>query len=119
MGKFYSLDLRERAVSAYLGGESCRSVGARFKIAPSTVVKWAALLKRQGDLKPGKVGGHRKRVLEPHREFIVSRIKDTPHLTLGKLAELLGQRGVAISPVAVWSFLKAEGLSFKKKPVRR
>jgi len=36
MGKFYSLDLRERAVAAYLGGESCRSVGARFQIAPST-----------------------------------------------------------------------------------
>ena len=78
MGKFYSLDLRERAVAAYLGGESCRSVGARFQIAPSTVVKWAALLKRQGDLKPGKVGGHRKRVLTPHRDFILARIQGHP-----------------------------------------
>lgn len=118
MGKFYSLDLRERAVAAYLSGETCRSVGARFQIAPSTVVKWAALLKRQGDLRPGKVGGHRKRVLEPHRDFILTLIEDTPHLTLNKLADLLSQRGVSISPVAVWSFLKAEGLSFKKKPVR-
>lgn len=81
------------------------------------MVKWAALLKRQGDLKPGKVVGHRKRVLEPYRDFILARIEDTPHLTLDKLAELMRQRGVAISPVAVWSFLKAEGLSFKKKPV--
>lgn len=118
MGKYYSLDLRERAVSAYLSGETCRSVGARFQIAPSTVVKWTARLKRQGDLRPGKVGGHRKRVLEPHRDFILARIEDTPHLTLDRLADLLGQRGVTISAVAVWSFLKAEGLSFKKKPVR-
>lgn len=66
MGKFYSLDLRERAVAAYLGGESCRSVGAGFQVAPSNVVKWAGLLKRQGDLKPGKVGGHRPTLLEPH-----------------------------------------------------
>jgi putative transposase len=118
MGKYYSLDLRERAVAAYLGGESCRSVGARFCIAPSTVVKWAALLKRQGDLKPGKVGGHRKRALEPHRDFILEQIAETPHLTLEKLAGLLAERGVCISPVGVWYFLKAEGLSFKKKPVR-
>ena len=118
MGRYYSLDLGERAVAAYLGGQSCRSVGARFQIAPSTVVKWAALLKRQGDLKPGKVGGHRKRLLAPHRDFILARIEDTPHLTVNKLADLLVQRGVTISPVTVWSFLKAEGLSFKKKPVR-
>lgn len=118
MGKYYSLDLRERAVAAYSGGESCRSVGARFRIAPSTVVKWAALLKRQGDLKPGKVGGHREALLGPHRDFILERIADTPHLTLYRLVDLLGARGVRVSHDTVWRFLRAEGLSFKKKPVR-
>lgn len=119
MGRYYSLDLRERAVAAFLGGESCRSVAVRFQIAPSTVVKWAALLRRQGDLRPGKTGGHRKRLLEPHRAFLLARIEDTPHLTLDKLADLLARRGVKVSPVTVWSFLKAEGLSFKKNPGRR
>lgn len=118
MGKFYSLDLRERAVAAYLGGETCRSVGARFQIAPSTVVKWAALLKRQGDLKPGKVGGHRRILLEPHRDFILNRIEDTSHLTLHRLVDLLATRGVVVSHDTVWRFLKAEGLSFKKKSIR-
>lgn len=118
MGKFYSLDLRERAVAAYLGGESCRSVGARFQIAPSTVVKWAGLLKRQGDLKPGKVGGHRPTLLEPHRDFILARLQDTPHLTLHRLADLLAARGVQVSHDTVWRFLRAEGLSFKKNTVR-
>lgn len=114
MGKYYSLNLRERAGGAYLRGESCRSVSARFEIAPSTVVKWAALLKRQSNLQPGKVGGHRKRVLEPWRDFILARIADTPHLTLETLTALLARRGVTVSPVSVWNFLKAEGLSFKK-----
>ena len=91
-GRYYALDLRERAVAAFLGGQTCRSVGARFQIAPSTVVKWAALVKRQGDLKPGKVGGHRKRLLAPHRAFLRARIEDTPHLTLDKLAGLLARR---------------------------
>lgn len=118
MGRYYSLDLRERAVAVYLGGETCRAVGARFAIAPSTVVKWAALLKRQGDLKPGKVGGHRPTHLEPHRDFILARIEDTPHLTLHRLVDLLATRGILVSHDTVWRFLRAEGLSFKKKPVR-
>ncbi len=118
MGKFYSLDLRERAVAAYLGGETCRSVGARFQIAPSTVVKWAGLLKRQGDLKPGKVGGHRQALLKPHRDFIFARIEDTSHLTLHRLVDILATRGIVVSHDTVWRFLRSEGLSFKKKPVR-
>ena len=117
MGKYYSVDLRERAVAAYRGGESCRAVGARFWIAPSTVVKWAALQKRTGALKPGKVGGHRRVILEPHRDFIRARITDTPHLTLMKLVDLLAAKGVSVSHDAVWRFLRAEGLTFKKKPV--
>jgi len=77
------------------------------------VVKWAGLLKRQGDLKPGKVGGHRPTLLEPHRDFILARIQDTPHLTLHRLADLLAARGVQVSHDTVWRFLRAEGLSFK------
>lgn len=118
MGTYYSVDLRERAVAAYRGGESCRSVGARFCIAPSTVVKWSALMERTGRLTPGKVGGHRQRVLVPHLDFILARLEDTPHLTLHRLVDLLATRGVRVGHDAVWRFLRAEGLSFKKKPVR-
>jgi putative transposase len=118
MGKYYSLDLRERAVAAYRGGESCRAVGARFCIAPSTVVRWSALLERSGALEPGKVGGHRAWMLEPHRDFIREQLKAIPHLTLHRLVDLLAARGVHVSHDTVWRFLKAQGLSHKKKPVR-
>jgi putative transposase len=118
MGKYYSLDLRERAVAAYRSGESCRAVGARFSIAPSTVVKWSALLERSGGLAPGKIGGHRVRMLEPHRDFIRTQLKGTPHLTLHRLVDLLAARGVAVSHDTVWRFLRAQGLSHKKNPVR-
>ena len=119
MGKYYSLDLRERAVRAYLGGQSCREVGRRFSIAPSTVVKWASLLEASGGLDHGKVGGHRPRLLEPHRDWILSRLKQTSHLTLHKLADELRARGVRVTHDTVWRFLKAEGLSFKKKDAVR
>ena len=75
-------------------------------------------MKRQGDLKPGKVGGHRGIRLKPHRTFILEQIKDTPHLTLHRLVDLLAARGIIVSHDTVWRFLKAEGLSFKKKPFR-
>jgi putative transposase len=33
------------------------------------------------------MGGHRRQVLEPHRDFIVGRISEMPHLTLYGLKE--------------------------------
>ncbi|MGF7163668.1 transposase [Rhodoligotrophos appendicifer] len=63
---------------------------------------------------PGKMGGHRKRVLEPHRAFIVERINQTSHLTLQGLKDELAARGVMVSHDTVWTFLRREGLRFKK-----
>lgn len=60
------------------------------------------------------MGGHRKRVLEPHRTFIVERINQNPHLTLHGLKDELAARGVTVSHNAVWQFLRREGLRFKK-----
>jgi len=113
-----SIDLRERAVAAVLAGESCRSVAARFSVAVSSVVKWSQRYRATGSVAPGKMGGHRKRVLEPHRAFILERIAQTPHLTLHRLKDELAARGVRISHNAVWQFMRHEGLRFKKNPVR-
>jgi transposase len=113
-----SNDLRERVVSAAAGGESCRSVADRFGVAVSTVVKWCQRYRATGSVSPGKVGGHRKRVLEPHRAFIVERLQKTPHLTLHGLKEELAAIGVQVSHNAVWVFLRREGLRFKKNAVR-
>ena len=118
MTRPYSNDLRERVVAAVLQGESVRSVAARFGVAVSTVVKWHQRYRASGSVAPGKVGGHRRRVLEPHRVFIVERLKQTPHLTLHGLKDELAARGVKVSHNTVWEFLRREGLRFKKKPVR-
>jgi len=113
-----SNDLRERVVSAVLAGESCRSVAARFDVAVSSVVKWSQRHRATGSVAPGKMGGHRKRVLEPHRAFIVERINRQPHLTLHGLKAELAAQGVRVSHNTVWEFLRREGLRFKKNPVR-
>jgi len=113
-----SNDLRERVVMAVAGGESCRTVAARFGVAVSSVVKWSQRHRATGSVSPGKMGGHRKPVLEPHRGFIRRRIGQTPHLTLHALKDELAARGVKVSHNAVWLFLRREGLRFKKNTVR-
>ncbi len=113
-----SNDLRERVVAAVGGGESCRAVAARFGVAVSSVVKWSQRYRATGSVAPGKMGGHRKRVLEPHRAFIKQRISQTPHLTLHRLKDELAAYGVNVSHNAVWMFLRREGLRFKKNTVR-
>ena len=113
-----SNDLRERVVAATESGESCRSVALRFGVAASSVVKWSQRHRATGSVAPGKMGGHRKPVLDPYRDFIVERIAHTSHLTLHKLKDELAARGVIVSHNAVWLFLRREGLRFKKNSVR-
>jgi transposase len=113
-----SNDLRERVVAATLAGESCRAVAARFGVAVSSVVKWSQRHRATGSVVPARMGGRRKRMLEPHRAFIVERINQTPHLTLHGLKGELAARGVYVSHNSVWMFLRHEGLRFKKNTVR-
>lgn len=117
--KAYSNDLRERAVAAVIAGETTRSVANRFDVAVSSVIKWHQRFRDTGSVAPGKMGGHRKIILAAHRDFIVEAINTTPHLTVRGLQAQLAERGVKVSHNAVWTFLRREGLSFKKKPVRR
>jgi putative transposase len=118
MARPLSNDLRERVVAAVVAGESCRAVAARFGVAVSSVVKWSQRYRATGSVVPGKMGGHRKRILVPHRAFIMERISQTPHLTLHGLKEELIARGITVSHNAVWMFLRREGLRFKKNTIR-
>lgn len=111
--------LRERVVAAAGAGDSCRSVAVRFGVAASTAVKWSQRYRRTGSVTPGKAGRHRKPVLEAHRAFIRERIDQTPHLTLHKLKDESAVRRVVVSHNTVWTFLRRERLSFKKKLFQR
>jgi transposase len=62
-------------------GENSRSVAALW-VAVSSAVKWYQRYRATGSAAPGKMGGHRKRGLDPHRAFIVERVNQTSHLTL-------------------------------------
>ncbi len=113
-----SNDLRERVVAAVRGGESCRAAALRFGVAVSSVVKWSQRYRATGSVAPGKMGGHRKRVLDAAPRLHPGADRQTPHLTLHGLKDELAARGVRVSHNAVWMFLRREGLRFKKNSVR-
>jgi transposase len=75
MTRPYSNDLRERIVAAVATGQCCRVVAERLNIAVSSVEKWSQRYRATGSVSPGKIGGHRRRVLEPHHAFIPERIE--------------------------------------------
>ena len=61
MGKPYSLDLRERMVSAIEGGMSTHQAAARFCIGIATAGSWARRKRSQGDVRPSKQGKPKER----------------------------------------------------------
>ena len=63
----YSNDLRERVVASIEAGGSCRAVAARFGVSVASVVKWSQRFRATGSVAPGKMGGHVRPKLEPHR----------------------------------------------------
>lgn len=114
MTRPYSMDLRERVVARVAAGETVRSVAAAFDVSVSSVVKWSQRYRAQGHVRPGKIGGHRRPVLEPYRALVHARFAADPSLPLRRLQRELADRGVRVSYGAIWAFVHAEGLSFKK-----
>ena len=122
MARPYSNDLRERVASAVALGRSCREVALLFDVSVASVVKWSQRQRATGSAASRPMGGHRKRLLEPHRALVIERLQAVPDLTLKALvAELaeLAERGITTCPVSVWRLVRSAGMSFKKKSVRR
>jgi transposase len=78
------------------------------------VTKWKNLRRETGGVSPGKIGGHKKPVLSgANADWLRKRVRSGP-FTLRKLTKELAARGIKTDVRAVWTFVHAEGLSFKK-----
>ena len=116
MTRPYSEDLRARALARYEAGESIRAIGAALEISPSCVSKWRKLKQETGALRPGQIGGHKTRKLAgPCGDWLADRLRAGPFTLRGLVAELAA-RGVKTDSRAVWVFVRAQGLSYKKNP---
>jgi len=118
MAKPYSMDLRERVVTAVeREGMSRHAAAARYGVAVSTAIKWVRRGRTTGSVSPGRMGGHRVGILAGHRDWLLERAAHD--FTLRGLVAELATRGVKVDYVQVWRFVHAEGLSFKKKRAAR
>jgi putative transposase len=120
MARAYSMDLRDRVVSAVeQEGMSCHVAAVRFGVAVSTAVKWMQRYRRTGSAAPGRMGGHKPRVIAgPHREWLIARCHSHDFTLRGLVAEL-AERGLKVDYRTMWSFVHTEGLSFKKNCARQ
>ena len=114
MAKPYSLDLRERVIARVMAGETVRSVAGAFQLSASSVVKWSQHYLATASAAAKPMGGRRHFVLAGQRAWLLERIALDASVTLRGLQAELAARGVTVSYGAVWDFVHAEGLSFKK-----
>lgn len=115
MARPYSNELRERAAASVASGRSCREVASLFGVSVASVVKWSQRRRATGNAASRPMGGHRKRLLEPHRALVIGRVKAVPDITLKVLVAELAERGIQTSTVSVWRLVRSEGLRFKKR----
>ncbi len=66
-------------------------------------MKWSQRFRATGSAAARPMGGVRRAVLAEHRDWLLTRIRDTPDLTLRALQVKLAERGVVVSLWAVWS----------------
>ena len=111
-----SMDLRRRIVETVLEGSSIRSAARRFAVSPSAAIKLMQRVRATGSPAPGRYGGHRRPVLEPHRAELERLVAGEADLTLAELRDRL-QRGcgirVGLSTLHVT--LRRLGLRHKKR----
>lgn len=116
MARPYSLDLRERVVSAVeRDGMSRHQAAAHFAVSVSTAISWVDRFRRTGSAAPGQMGGHKPKALSgTHRDWLIERCRARDFTLRGLVDELLTERGLKVDYRSVWAFVHAEGLSFKK-----
>ena len=119
MVRAYSLDLRERAVAAVLGGAPVRAAAVRFGVSVSSVVKWSQAFRATGSAAAKPIGGKVPYALVAQRAWLLTRIAEKPDLTLRAVQGELADRGLKASYHAVWDFFAREDITFKKKLARR
>jgi transposase len=116
MGKPLSMDLRERVVAAIEGGMSTRQAAERFSVGIATSGAWARRKRATGDVAPAKQGKPKGSVLDPHADFILGLIDETPDITLDEIVDkLAAERGLKVVRTAVWKLLNRRGLTHKKR----
>jgi putative transposase len=95
-----SQDLRRRIVQVVRNGSSIRQAAARFEVSPSAAVKLMRRVRETGSIKPARIGGHRRPVLERHRDLLRTLVNTKAEITLAEIQAELQARGIVIQALS-------------------
>ncbi len=110
-----SQDLRERIVRAVAQGHSARQAAQRFEVSPSAAVKLMQRVRQTGSTAPGKIGGHRRPLLEPHADALREMVESRKGTTLREIQARLAEQGIEVKALStIADMLHRLGLSHKK-----
>jgi transposase len=116
MGQPLSLDLRVRLLAAVDDGISCRTVAARFGVAPSTAIRWHALRRDTGDFAAKPQGGDmRSHRVEERAQDILAVWETQKDITLVELRSALTELGLTVSVAGRHRLFARRGMTRKKR----
>jgi transposase len=111
-----SQDLRRRIVRAVERGSSIRQAAVRYEVSPSAAVKLMRRLRQTGSVRPDRVGGHRRPVLEPHQDLLRTLVEGKSGITLSEIQAELQSRGIEVQALStIHLMLKRMDLTHKKR----
>lgn len=117
--KTYSVDLRQRVVDAYAGGEGTKkALAERFVVSLSSVERWIRSHKENGSVAPlPNLGGRWLRIVtEADRDLIVEFYKEQPDMTYTELAERFSaETGRQIARSTMGAAVQRLGITRKKR----
>lgn len=115
----YSIDLRARVVAEVASGASRRQAAIRFKVSPSSAIRWAELQEQTGSVRPRPRGGKSRSPLEPHAAWLLDLNAREGDLTLAEIERRIAEAlDLKTSQSAIRRFFQRHGISFKKNPAR-
>jgi transposase len=115
MSKALSVDLRDRVIAAIDEGMSCRQAAVRFGVSASSAIRWRALVRERGDVRPGPLGGDRRSGrIEGHSALILGLVAQKPDATLAELREALAELGIGVGMGTLWRFFDRRQITLKK-----
>lgn len=116
----YSVDLRQRVVSAVAGGLSRRRAAERFEVSPSSAIRWVELAEETGSVKPRPRGGRSRSPLEAHAAWLIDLNTREPDLTLAEIQlRVLTGLDLKIGSSSIFRFFERHKITYKKNVARR
>ena len=107
-------------VASVAGGRCCQAVAGLFDVDVASVVKWSQRARATAGARAVKpMGGNRPFVLAGERDWLLVRLTQKLDLALHALPAELRQRDFIVACDTPWRFLRREGISCKRKRVRR